>query len=105
DRDAAARLLGSCPNLRRTAFATGLEFVFALLQRDAHTLGVGQGRTATTSRPTIRDHRYHASLVWIASQIRPDMIFGKDKGITLSQGEQPGSRQRETQRADKGPRL
>jgi transglutaminase-like putative cysteine protease len=38
------------------AFATGSDTIFPLLQRDAHALGVGQGRAATTSRPTIWDH-------------------------------------------------
>jgi len=49
-----------------------------IVQRDAHALGVGQGRVATTSRPTIRHHRHRTNLVRFASSIRPDMIFGKD---------------------------
>src|SRR5215471_3764296 len=80
DRDAAARLPGSCADLPRTAFATGPDLVFALLQRDAHALGVGQGRTATTNRQTVRDHRRHTNLVRFASSIRTDVIFGKDTG-------------------------
>jgi len=41
DWDATARVLGSCADPRRMAFATDPNFVFDLLQRDAHTLGVG----------------------------------------------------------------
>jgi hypothetical protein len=46
-----------------------LDLVFALLLRYAHALGVGQGRTVTTSRPTIWDHRHHTNLVRFASSI------------------------------------
>jgi hypothetical protein len=45
DRDAPARLFGSCP--RRAAFAMGSDTICLLLQRDAHALGVGQRRAAT----------------------------------------------------------
>ena len=41
--------------------------------------GVEQGRAATTSRPTIWDHRHYTNLVRIASSLRADMIFGKDR--------------------------
>jgi hypothetical protein len=40
--------------------------------------GVGQGRAATTIRPTIWDHIRYTALVRIASSLRADMIFGKD---------------------------
>jgi hypothetical protein len=55
-----------------------LGFVLVLLQRNAHTLGVGQGRAARTSYSTIWDHHRHANSIWIASSLRADMIFGKD---------------------------
>jgi hypothetical protein len=32
-----------------------------------------------TVRPTIWDHRHHTNLVRIASSLRADMIFGKDR--------------------------
>jgi len=54
------------------------DFVFALLQWDAHAPGVGQGRAATTIRPTIWDHIRYTALVRMASSLRADMIFGKD---------------------------
>ena len=57
----------------------GPDLVFALLQRDARAFGIGQGRAATTSRPTIRDHRRHTNLVRFASSICTDVIFGKDR--------------------------
>src|SRR5260370_16479759 len=72
------RLLGSCPDLRRAAPAAA-GFVLVLLQRNAHTLGVGQGRAARTSYSTIWDHHRHANSIWIASSLRADMIFGKDR--------------------------
>src|SRR5258705_789750 len=40
---------------------------------------VGQGRAATTIRPTIWEHYRHTNLVRIASSLRADMIFGKDR--------------------------
>jgi len=48
--------------------ATHPDFVFALLQWDAHAPGVGQGRAATTIRPTIWDH------LW-SHQSCPDCII------------------------------
>jgi len=32
------------------------------------------------SRPTIWDHRHQTNLVRFVSSIRPDMIFGREKG-------------------------
>jgi len=66
-------------HLGRTAFATDPDFVFALLQCDAHAPGVGQGRAAATIRPTIWDPYRHTNLVRVASLLRADMIFGKDR--------------------------
>ena len=45
--------------------------------------GVGQGRAATTIRPTIWDHYRHTNLVRISS-LREDMIFGKDRCLSLN---------------------
>src|SRR6476619_7551429 len=42
-----------------------------------------QGRTATTTRPTIGDHCHHKSLVRIASSLRADMIFWERHGSVL----------------------
>jgi len=46
---------------------TGADFVFALLQWDAHAPGVAQGRPARTSRRAIWNHRHHTNLVRLAS--------------------------------------
>src|SRR5215813_3035168 len=55
--------------------------LYSLYYNETRThFGIGQGRAARTSRPTIRDHRRHTNLVRFASSIRPDMIFGKDRG-------------------------
>jgi hypothetical protein len=70
DRVAPARLFGSCPHLRRAAFARGSLAICWLLQRDAHAFGAGQGYAATTSHPTIWDHRHHTHLVRIASSLQ-----------------------------------
>jgi len=45
-----------------------------------HTPGIGEGRAATTSHPTIWDYHRHTDLVRVASSLPPDMIFGKDRG-------------------------
>jgi len=47
---------GSRSDLRRTAFATDPDLY---PPHCAHAPGGGQERTATTSRPPIRDHRHH----------------------------------------------
>jgi hypothetical protein len=43
-------------------------------------LGLEKRRAATTSHPTIWDYHRHTDLVRVASSLRPDMIFGKDRG-------------------------
>jgi hypothetical protein len=60
-------------------------FVFVLLQRDTHTLGVGQRRAATTSCSKTRNHHRHANSVWIASSLRADLIFGNDRGRPIAE--------------------
>ena len=74
-----ASMVNSYPDLGRTAFAMSLELVFALLQWDADTFGVRQGRAATTIRPAIWHNRHHPDPLRFASSIRPDIIFNKDR--------------------------
>ena len=41
----------------------------------------GLDAVVTTVRPTIWDYRHHTNLVRIASSLRADMIFGKDRSV------------------------
>src|SRR5262245_61420907 len=78
DRNAPPRVLGSCLDLGRPAFAPNSDVICALLQRNPHAPGIGQGCAATTSCPTMRKDCHNADSVRIASSLRPDMIFGRD---------------------------
>jgi transposase InsO family protein len=44
-----------------------------------HAPGIGQGRTTTTRCPTMGNHRHNANSIGIASSLRPDMIFRRDR--------------------------
>src|SRR5262245_36767167 len=79
DRDASPRVLGSCLDLGRPAFAPNSDVICALLQRNPHAPGISQGRAATTCCPTMRKDRHNANSVRIASSLCPDMIFGRDR--------------------------
>ena len=59
-------------------------FIFKLLQPDPDSLGLGQGHAAGTGRSTIWDHRCGARSIWIASSLRADMIFGKDRSTAAT---------------------
>src|SRR6266545_3457242 len=98
DRNASARVPGSCSNLRRATSAADPGFVFVVLQSDAHALVIGQGCAATASCPRVRNHYCHANSVRIASSLRADMIFGKDSG-SLTGGLEMAQRNRSFQRA------
>jgi hypothetical protein len=87
DRNASARVPGSCPGLRRAASAADPGFVFVILQSYAHALGIEQGCAATASRPRIRNDYCHTNSVRIASSLRADMIFGKDRSKVVSMKE------------------
>ena len=65
--------------LDERASAVDPGFVFVILQPDAHALGIGQGCAATASCPRIRNHYCHSNSVRIASPLRADMIFRKDR--------------------------
>src|SRR4029453_9403266 len=63
----------------RAASTADPGFVFVVLQSDAHALGIGQGCAATASCPRLRNDYCHTNSVRIASSLRADMIFGKDR--------------------------
>ena len=60
-----------------------LVLVFVILQSDAHALGLAEGCAATASCTRIRNHHGHTNSVRVASSLRADMIFGKDKASAL----------------------
>src|SRR2546430_6628084 len=54
--------------------------LYSLYYNETRThLGLVQGRPAPRIRPTIWNHYGHTNLVRIASSLRADMIFGKDR--------------------------
>jgi hypothetical protein len=65
-----------------------------LLQPDAHALGIEQGCAATASRAKIRNHCCHSNSVRIASSLRADMIFGKDRPAQASLADRSAAQRR-----------
>jgi transposase InsO family protein len=59
----AERLIGTlrCECLERAASAANAGFIFVLLQRVAHALGVGEGCAVTASYPEVRSDHHHAN--------------------------------------------
>ena len=54
--------------------------LYSLYYNETRThLGLEKDAPATTSHPTIWDYHRHTDLVRVASSLRPDMIFGKDR--------------------------
>src|SRR5262245_6331748 len=78
DRDVAARLSGSRPDLWRSAFAACSCHLRDLLQRGANASRIAQGHAPTPTCPAIRLYCRHANLVWLAPSLCEDMIFGRD---------------------------
>src|SRR5262245_34433854 len=78
DRDVAARLSGSRPDLWRSAFAACSCHLRDLLQRGANASRIVQGYAPTPTCPAIRLYCRHANLVWLAPSLCEDMIFGRD---------------------------
>src|SRR5947208_7646321 len=70
---------GSCSDRRRAASAANAGFIFVLLQRVAHALGVGEGCAVTASYPEVRSDHHHANSFRTAPSLCADMIFGKDR--------------------------
>src|SRR5438105_4804835 len=55
--------------------------LYSLYYNETRThLGLGKDVSATTAHRAIWDHRHRANLVRVASSLRADMIFGKDRG-------------------------
>jgi hypothetical protein len=65
------------------AVAAIYDNLWAVSNTDRDTMQTTQGRAATTRRPTIRDHCRHTNSIRIASSLRADMIFGKDRRLQL----------------------
>ena len=74
----ASRVPGSGGHLRRGAPAANSFRLCSVLQSSAHAPGITERCTFASNRPTIWCHCRHSDLGWAASQIRSDMIFGKD---------------------------
>src|SRR5207247_4611959 len=83
----APRVPGPVADLWCGAPAASSRFVCGVLQSNAHALGVGQGCAPGTRGPAVRCHCRHPNLVRAAPPIRPDMIFGKDRGAPRIHGE------------------
>src|SRR5260221_3386172 len=66
------------------ASAANTGFIFVLLQRVAHALGVGEGCAATASYPEMRSDHPHTSSFRTAPSLCPDTIFGNDSGASQS---------------------
>jgi hypothetical protein len=57
----------------------GILTLYSLYYNETRThLGLGKD-AATTIRPTVWDYYRDTNLVWIASSLRADVIFGNDK--------------------------
>src|SRR6266404_2391706 len=74
---ACAKSVGPSPSIC-SASAANAGFVFVLLQRVTHALGVGEGCAVTASYPEVRIDHHHANSFRTAPSLCADMIFGKD---------------------------
>ena len=79
-RHASPGMPGSCADLWRTALAARAEILFRLLQRDAHTSGIGQGHSPPPPHLSEQGPSPHSSPIRTTSLLRADMIFGRDNG-------------------------
>ena len=82
DRDTSARLLDHVLIFGERHLRRGLTSYSLYYDETRTHLGLSKDAAATTSRPTIWDHRHHTSLVRIASSLLADMIFGMDTGTS-----------------------
>jgi hypothetical protein len=76
----------SHPHRERAASAANAGFIFVLLQRVAHALGVGEGCAVTASYPEVRSDHHHANSFRTAPSLCADMIFGNDRGWAVLSG-------------------
>src|SRR6266446_2757024 len=77
---ACAKSVGPSPSIC-AASAANAGFIFVLLQRVAHALGVGEGCAVTASYPEVRSDHHHANSFRTAPSLCADMIFGKDRSL------------------------
>src|SRR6266567_5114188 len=77
---ACAKSVGPSPSIC-SASAANVGFVFVLLQRVAHALGVGEGCAVTASYPEVRRDHHHANSFRTAPSLCADMIFGKNRAF------------------------
>ena len=78
---ASPRVPGSNADLRRSAPAANSFRLCGVLQSSAYPLGITKRCALAPSSPTIWCHCRNSDLGWAASQIRTDMIFGKDSTL------------------------
>jgi hypothetical protein len=78
----APRVPGPNADLWRVAPAASSCFVYGVLQSGAHALGIAEGCTPASSGSTDWSHCRHSDVGRIASSIRPNMIFGKDRAAS-----------------------
>ena len=80
DRHLAPRVPGPNGHLQRGAPAANSFRLCDVLQSSAHALGIAERCPLASSSPTVWLHCRHSYLGRATSSIRPDMIFGKDRG-------------------------
>ena len=80
DRHIAPRVPGPNGHLQRGAPAANSFRLCDVLQSSAHALGIAERCPLASSSPTVWLHCRHSYLGRATSSIRPDMIFGKDRG-------------------------
>jgi hypothetical protein len=83
DRHTASRVPGPNGHLRRGAPAANSFRLCGVLQSSAHALGITKRCTLASRRPTVWCHCRYSHLGRAASPIRPDIIFGKDRSLTV----------------------
>src|ERR1700746_1802058 len=74
----------SCSDRWRAASAANAGFLFVVLSRVAHALGIGEGCAATASYPEVRSDHHHANSFRTAPSLCADVIFGKDRWPLLA---------------------
>jgi hypothetical protein len=83
DRHTASRVPEPNGHLRRGAPAANSFRLCGVLQSSAHALGITKRCTLASRRPTVWCHCRYSHLGRAASPIRPDIIFGKDRSLTV----------------------
>jgi hypothetical protein len=79
DRHIAPRVPGPNGHLQRGTPTANSFRLCGVLQSSAYPLGITERCALPSSSPTIWRHCRRSDLGWAASQLRPDMIFEKDR--------------------------